>query len=178
MNINEKISILDGPMGTELDRRGSDTTLPLWSARALIENPELVKSIHIDYINAGAEIITTNTFRTQDRTIETARLSNITGKELTSQAVDLAKEARDVTKPCSIAGSIAPLEDCYSPDLVPSNLILRKEHPKMVKWLAENEVDIFLIETMNTFREGKIAFQKFQATLLMHRRHSKLILSR
>lgn len=157
---NLKLKILDGPMGTELDRRGLDTTLPLWSARTLIEDPEQVKKVHIEYINAGADIITTNTFRTQDRTITNAnlKLKGITGKKLTKVAIDMAQEARNLTRNCLIAGSIAPIEDCYSPELVPTNRILIKEHTNMVSYLAEG-VDLFLIETMNSFREAKVALQ-------------------
>lgn len=47
--------LLDGATGTELDRRGVNTRLPLWSARALIEAPTVVRAIHADYINAGAD---------------------------------------------------------------------------------------------------------------------------
>lgn len=159
MTNNRKIAILDGPMGTELNRRGSDTTLPLWSARSLIKEPELVKQIHIDYINAGADIITTNTFRTQDRTLLRVKMPGVSGEDLTRLAVELAKEARDSTRKCLIAGSIAPLEDCYSPNLVPSNEILEKEHAKMVNWLANYGTDYFFIETMNTFREAKVAYE-------------------
>jgi len=153
-NFNRGILLLDGPMGTEIDRRGGDTTLPLWSARALIEQPEVVKQIHLDFIKSGADIITTNTFRTQDWTIK----FNITGhyaKNLTKLAVELAQEARDTLNAKTIiAGSISPLEDCYSPELVPSDLILSREHKKMVHWLVEANVDVLLIETMNTIREA------------------------
>ena len=56
--------ILDGAMGTELNRRGVNTELPLWTADSNILYPDLVQSIHEDYIQSGADIITTNTFRT------------------------------------------------------------------------------------------------------------------
>ncbi|HEU4725238.1 MAG TPA: homocysteine S-methyltransferase family protein, partial [Candidatus Eisenbacteria bacterium] len=55
--------LLDGAMGTELDRRGVATPLPLWSAQALIDAPEVVRAIHEDYLRAGADVITANTFR-------------------------------------------------------------------------------------------------------------------
>ena len=56
--------ILDGAMGTELKNRGVKIPLPLWSAEANVIHPDIVKSIHQDYIFSGADIITTNTFRT------------------------------------------------------------------------------------------------------------------
>ena len=57
--------ILDGATGTELNRRGVDTGLPLWSANALINERDarVLLDIHEDYLRAGADIITTNTFR-------------------------------------------------------------------------------------------------------------------
>ena len=60
--------ILDGAMGTQLLDRGLDLKLPLWSAEILELSPKIIEEIHKDYINAGAEIITTNTFRTTTRT--------------------------------------------------------------------------------------------------------------
>lgn len=154
MMINQEVLLLDGPMGTEIDRRGGNTSLPLWSARALIEQPEVVKQIHLDYIKSGADIITTNTFRTQDWTIKNSQTDH-QAKILTKLAVELAQEARDALNAKTlIAGSISPLEDCYSPELVPSDLILSREHKKMVHWLVEAKVDVLLIETMNTIREA------------------------
>ena len=57
-----EILIMDGGMGTEILHRGVPTTLPLWSAEALLTHPEIVQHIHEDYIEAGAQIIITNTF--------------------------------------------------------------------------------------------------------------------
>ena len=51
-------------MGTELMDRGLKMPLPLWSADTNITDPEIVKAVHKDYVNAGADIIGTNTFRT------------------------------------------------------------------------------------------------------------------
>ena len=51
--------LLDGAMGTELQNRGIDIPLPLWSADANIKHPEVVINIHKDYINSGADIVTT-----------------------------------------------------------------------------------------------------------------------
>jgi homocysteine S-methyltransferase len=50
--------ILDGATGTELERRGVATRLPLWSARALDSNPELVHQIHADYVASGVDVVT------------------------------------------------------------------------------------------------------------------------
>src|SRR5690606_11999397 len=60
--------LLDGPTGTELERRGFHLPPPLWSAAAIDQVPELLESIHRDYIHAGATVITANTFRTNPAT--------------------------------------------------------------------------------------------------------------
>ena len=65
--------ILDGATGTELERRGGATTLPLWSADALLQAPALVGRIHRDYAEAGAQALTANSFRTQRRSARAQR---------------------------------------------------------------------------------------------------------
>jgi homocysteine S-methyltransferase len=150
--------ILDGAMGTELQRRGVDTDIPLWSANALIGSPEIVLQIHKEYIEAGADIITANTFRTTRRTMRRAGLPD-RSRQLTMTAVDLAHQACEFfpDRELLIAGSIAPLEDCYRPDLVPGDRELREEHAELAARLVENGVDFILLETMNTMREAYAA---------------------
>ena len=72
-------------MGTELERRGVDVSLPLWSAAAVEEHPEIVQAIHNDHVSAGAEIITTATFRTLPRTF----------MKITDNPDEAAKRAKD-----------------------------------------------------------------------------------
>jgi S-methylmethionine-dependent homocysteine/selenocysteine methylase len=156
--------LLDGATGTELDRRGLDTSLPLWSARALIEQPDVVRSIHSAYLAAGAELITTNTFRTHRRTLDRAGQID-RARELTQLAVQLAREAIDQSDGSAyIAGSISPLEDCYAPHLVPSDDELRAEHLAMARDLADAGCDVMWIETMNTIREAVIAKEAAKST--------------
>lgn len=157
--------ILDGAMGTELQRRDVDTGLPLWSANALMVHPEVVLQIHKDYIEAGADIITTNTFRTTRRTFRRANLPD-RSLQFTKSAVALARQARDEfpDRTILLAGSIAPLEDCYRPDLVPSDADLSAEHSEIAGRLALEGVDFILLETMNTIREAYAACKAAKAT--------------
>ena len=64
---NNQVRLLDGAMGTELMRAGLDLSLPIWSGDVNLTHPEYVKKIHEAYLNAGADILTTNTFRTTPR---------------------------------------------------------------------------------------------------------------
>lgn len=149
--------LLDGATGTELQRRGVDTSLPLWSARALLEAPDVLRAIHADYVAAGADLITTNTFRTHRRTLTRAGCGE-RARELTQFAVTLAREAAQQTdRKIFVAGSMSPLEDCYSPQRVPPDGELWIEHAEMARDLVLAGCDLLLVETMNTIREAVIA---------------------
>lgn len=157
--------VLDGAMGTELQRRGVDVGLPLWSANALLVAPDVVLQIHRESIDASADIITTATFRTTARTFRRAALPDRSAA-LTRQAVELAKRARAgfPDREVLIAGSIAPLEDCYRPDLVPPAGELAAEHGEIAVRLAREGVDFLLLETMGSVREINAAARAAAAT--------------
>ena len=152
--------ILDGATGTELNRRGVDTGLPLWSANALMNDHDakILQHIHEDYLRAGADIITTNTFRTHRRALAPSGNAD-RALELTRKAVEIARAAIASVKsdsPKFVAGSISTLEDCYRPDLVPPDDELRAEHFERIRHLIACGVDLILIETINTIREAVI----------------------
>lgn len=155
--------VLDGAMGTELERRGLRASLPLWSAHALLEAPEMVRVIHSEYAAAGAQILTANTFRTQRRALGREGLAD-RAEELTRLAVTLAREGAGEREDVLIAGSAPTLEDCYRPDLVPSDAELEREHGAHADALAAGGVDLILIETMNTAREARIAARAARAS--------------
>ena len=147
--------ILDGAMGSELIKRG--LTLPeyIWSADANINYPELVLQIHREYVDAGADYITTNTFRTTPRAYLKTGINNKKASQMAKnslmQAVEIANNtALSTTK---IIGSIAPLEDCYKPDLFPGRDVAILEFSQLGKWMTEAGVDILLLETMNSMAE-------------------------
>ncbi|MCE9647798.1 MAG: homocysteine S-methyltransferase family protein [Chloroflexi bacterium] len=152
--------ILDGATGTELNRRGVDTGLPLWSANALMNDRDAktLQQIHEDYLRAGADIITTNTFRTHRRALAPSGNAD-RSLELTRRAVDIARAAIanvPSDSPRFVAGSLSTLEDCYRPDLVPPEDELRAEHSERIHHLVECGVDLILIETINSIREALV----------------------
>jgi S-methylmethionine-dependent homocysteine/selenocysteine methylase len=145
--------LLDAAMGTELERRGIDSRLPLWSARALIDAPDIVLSIHRENARAGADVLTANTFRTHRRSLAKEGLGDVAA-ELTRKAVSLARRAaRESGRDVFVFGSLSPLEDCYRPDLVASDSDLEREHGDQARALAEAGVDAILAETQNTVVE-------------------------
>jgi homocysteine S-methyltransferase len=166
--------LLDGATGTELERRAVDVGLPLWSANALLTAPHVLRQIHADYMRAGAEIITADTFRTHRRNLVAAGMGH-RAEELTRMAVRIARSAirartdvfdpeKRARKEVFIAGSMGPLEDCYSPDLVPPQEACEREHAEMAQHLADADVDLILVETMNTVREAYAATHAARAT--------------
>ena len=145
-------------MGDELIARG----LPrrgLWSAKALLDNPELVQSVHRDYIEAGADIITTNSYSTIPSYLGKEGLAD-QYEQLTSQA---GKLARSTVEACNlpnvrVAGSIPPLDESYRYDLVPPDDEAEPIYQNLVRALNP-WVDLFLCETMSSAREAKNAAQ-------------------
>jgi S-methylmethionine-dependent homocysteine/selenocysteine methylase len=147
--------ILDGATGTELERRGAGHPPPLWSAGALLSAPEVVEAIHREYVEAGADIIVANTFRTNPRTLRAAgRWSE--GAALNRLAIDLARRATG-GRSVLVVASVAPVEDCYRPERVPAESVLQAEHEEMMAWLAAAQPDLIWIETMNTLCEARTA---------------------
>ncbi|MEL6346672.1 MAG: homocysteine S-methyltransferase family protein [Myxococcota bacterium] len=149
-----RVVLLDGPMGTVLADRGVETPAPLWSAAALTTHPALVHQLHCEYAQAGATVHTANTFRT------TRRAAGPTWKALLNQAVQLARDAAPDGH--RIAGSIAPLEDCYEPARSPP--CPGPEHALAANALVAAGCDLLLCETFPHVPEGLAAVEAAVAT--------------
>lgn len=145
-------TLLDGPMGSQLTDRGVETSLPLWSARALWQAPSVVSTIHRDYVEAGATVHRANTFRA------TPRLLGGEWFRWAKQAVLLARKV--VPAGQKVAGSVGPLEDCYSPEKSPPAEVARAEHRELVVLLAELKVDLLLCESFPNPAEALIAVEE------------------
>jgi S-methylmethionine-dependent homocysteine/selenocysteine methylase len=165
--VRGEVLLLDGAMGTELGRRGVATPLPLWSAEALRTAPDVVQAIHEDYARAGADVLTTATFRTTARSMRRAGRPEEDAATLTRGAVAAARAARDRAgseRDIRIAGAMAPLEDCYRPELAPVAAEAASEHGVHAALLAEAGVDLILVETMNSIVEAVEAVRAAVAT--------------
>ena len=150
--------ILDGAMGTALMMRGVKSPLPLWSAAANFENFDDIVSIHKEYIKSGSNIITTNTFRTTPRTFRKAGYSKSDALIKSEHSLMLAIEAANIARKgrsVLIAGSVAPLEDCYEPHQFPGKNIARDEYLHLINIFNRQAVDLLLYETMGNFEEIK-----------------------
>ena len=146
-------------MGTQLISHGIKLPLPLWSAQANIEESQIVQSIHKDYVEAGADIITTNTFRTTTWSYRRAEYSpkraSRKAKDSLMKAIDLARSVN----PKILAGSITSINDCYEPDEFPGKSIAEDSYGETIEWFIEGGVDTVLLETMGHLDEINIALE-------------------
>lgn len=92
---NQKIVIIDGAMATELEARGCDLNDDLWSARILMAQPELIRAVHLDYFNNGADIAITASYQATVEGFAKRGLSREQALDLIKKSVQLAQEARD-----------------------------------------------------------------------------------
>jgi S-methylmethionine-dependent homocysteine/selenocysteine methylase len=161
--------LLDGGIGTEILRRNVS-----WSDHQVTRLPDVIRSIHEDYIRAGADVITTNTFQLSQRSfrnhfrdldhmrhIGASGLEN-RAAELLRAAVKLAVDGRErvrATHSVAVAGSITTMEWCFRPDLAPSPKEAKAEYREIIEVMAESGVDLILLETFNSVGEAKVALE-------------------
>ncbi|KAL3603596.1 hypothetical protein D5086_004455 [Populus alba] len=90
------VAIIDGGLATELERHGADLNDPLWSAKCLLTSPHLVRAVHLDYLEAGADIIITASYQATIQGFEAKGFSRGDSEALLRKSVEIACEARDV----------------------------------------------------------------------------------
>ncbi len=153
------ILLLDGATGTELEKRGVPMNSKAWSAEAILTHPDIVQAVHEDYLRAGAEIITANTFSTARHILLRAGLM-AQFRQLNRQAVRLAARAREeeATSPAVIAGSIAPTTFCSDPTkCYPPLAEAYSWYLEQAEILAEAGVDLLIIEMIEDIEQASLA---------------------
>ena len=150
--------VLDGAMSTPLERLGADTNNDLWTAKALIDNKELVYEVHKMYFEAGADLIITDTYQANVQAFEKVGYSEKEARNLIKKAVKIAQKARDdyenrTGKHNYIAGTIGPYGAYlangseYRGDYELSVEEYQQFHLPRIEELVNAEVDILAIET-------------------------------
>ena len=156
MNLPDRPILLDGGMGRELRTRGVNVLTSIWSANGLLEAPDVVRQIHQDYISAGADIITTNTYGLVRQNLAKEGIENLF-EMLNILACGLAEQARQKSaSSVLIAGSLPPLAGSYRPDLVGRLDDMLPLYQEQTELLAPH-VDLILCETMSSAAEGRAA---------------------
>jgi len=150
------VTLLDGGMGFELQLRGVKVpshTESIWSALALIEDPDAVVDVHAAYIEAGADVLTINNYAVTPPILAREGMEHRL-EELTGLAVDLAEKACSETgcRP-RLAGSFPPLETSYRADLVKGREEVLEGYRRIASVLA-GRVDLILCETLANSHEA------------------------
>src|SRR5262249_50287808 len=91
----QPIVVLDGALATELERRGADLRDALWSAKVLMEQPEIIRAVHADYFAAGAACRAPASYQATFEGFARRGLSTDQAADLMRRSVQLAVEARD-----------------------------------------------------------------------------------
>lgn len=151
------ITLLDGGMGQELLKRSNKDITPLWSTQVMIDEPDIVRDVHIDYISAGARVITLNAYTmTPERLVRDGQIEDF--EKLQVAAINAAISARKAAgiPEVKIPGCLPPLVATYHAEVTPKYEAMLKSYSKIVAIQAPH-VDVFLCETMSSIAEAKAA---------------------
>jgi methionine synthase I (cobalamin-dependent)/5,10-methylenetetrahydrofolate reductase len=153
--IEQGVLLLDGAMGTLLHERGVPASACLEQVN--LDNPDLVRFLHVDYIQAGADIIETNTFSANRVLLARHGLGDRT-REINARAVDIARRAREqLRSSVFIAGAIGPIGVGVPSGGDVSLKEARQAFAEQVQALSEAGADLILIETFPTLAEAREA---------------------
>ena len=154
-----KVLVIDGGMGTELQRRGVPMDEVAWSGTAVLSHPEVVRAVHEDYIRAGADVIITNTFGSTRQMLGGAGFGAQV-EEVHRRAVALAKEARAATiDRVAIAGSLSPSPPGFDRHAYPppeEELAVYRESAQL---LANSGVDLIALEMLEDTTHAPLAMR-------------------
>ena len=148
--------VLDGAVGSEIARLGGGLHQAAWCGVANVTHPDIVRQVHASYLEAGADVITANTFATCRHVLSAADLGDRCG-EVTGRAVLLAREAIDVVepgRPVAVAGSMSntlawrPGTYHADPRFKPTLEQEEVNYREMAETLAEAGVDVIITEMM------------------------------
>lgn len=143
--------LLDGAMGSLLQQRGIKSHPQLWMSLANITQPDEVVKIHEAYVKAGADIITTNTFRTNPVSVKNSNVK-INSSEFVRKSVELAREAIG-DKKLILAGSNPSAEDCYQVERRISKKEIESNHAQHIESLMSAGCNFILNETQSHLDE-------------------------
>jgi S-methylmethionine-dependent homocysteine/selenocysteine methylase len=168
-----EVVVLDGALGSVLVARGVR-----WRDHGLRTDAAAVQALHVDYLEAGAQVLRTNTFQLNRRVYQNvfrdpAHMRHIGAPDLAervpklvARAVQLARSAREQANRADvpIAGVMSPLEHCFRPDLAPNAEQAQAEHAELAQLLAQAGVDMLFLQSMSTLDETRAALETARDT--------------
>jgi S-methylmethionine-dependent homocysteine/selenocysteine methylase len=159
----KNLKILDGGMSRELLRLGAELKQPEWSALALMNSPAIVRQVHEEFIAAGADVITTNSYALVPFHIGEERFKT-DGPRLIALSGELARAAADACKDRKIlvAGSLPPIFGSYEPqNFDPARV---QDYLKVLVGNLAPHVDVWLGETLSLMAEAEAVATAVAAT--------------
>ena len=157
--------IIDGGMGTELQRRGVPMNEVVWSGAAVLTHPQVAQAVHEDYIRAGADIIITNTFgSTRQMLAGIGREADV--RQVHQRAVSLAQEARAATadRSVAIAGSLSTSPPEFDHGAYPPPEEELSVYRESAQLLADAGVDLIALEMLEETTHAPLAMRAAKET--------------
>jgi homocysteine S-methyltransferase len=167
----QRFLVLDGGLATELERRGANLRDPLWSARVLLDQPEAIRAVHLDYLRAGADVIVGASYQASLEGLLRHGLSVRGAETVLRRSVALAVDARDeFLATTSLKGRVRPLVAAsigpygaflhdgseYRGDYGLTDRELRAFHQPRLEVLATAGADLMACETIPSRREADV----------------------
>jgi len=151
------ILLLDGGMGQELIKRSSKEITPLWSTQVMIDEPDIVRDLHVDYILAGSRVITLNAYTmTPQRLTRDGQIKDFETLQLAAIHAATSARTKAGIAGVKIAGCLPPLVASYHAEVAPTYDEMLASYSQIVAVQAPH-VDVFLCETMPSVAEAKAA---------------------
>ena len=160
------LRVLDGGMATELERRGCDLSGPLWSAHVLDSSPEIVRQVHLDYLRADADCISTVSYQVSALGYAELGRSASDASHALRQSVEIARAAVDdyrqeSSRPTFIAASLGPYGAALHNgaefhgryDIAFDDLV--RVHAERLAIVADTEADLVAFETVPSLEEAQ-----------------------
>ena len=158
LHLDGSVKILDAGMGKTLAMKGVEVPNTIWSAKALLAAPDVVQEIHTENIEAGADIISTNSYGIIMSDLNKEGLAD-RFDELNQLAGEIAQQAAEASeKKTLVAASLPPQNGSYRPDRVLDEPLLVDLYNRQMN-LLEPYVDFFLFETMSSINEAQAALK-------------------
>ena len=165
----QDVIVLDGAFATELEARGFSVNDALWSAKALFERPDLVREVHLDYLRAGADVVTSASYQATVEGFMKRGFSKEEAAALIQKSIQLAQEARDLYlaeregngRVPFVAASVGPygayLADGseYRGDYGIDEDVLVAFHAERLALLAKAKPDLLACETIPSLVEAR-----------------------
>ncbi|KAK2648388.1 hypothetical protein Ddye_015877 [Dipteronia dyeriana] len=153
-------AVIDGGLATELESHGADLNDPLWSAKCLLSSPHLIHRVHLDYLEAGADIIITASYQATIQGFEAKGFPKEKGETMLKKSVEIACEARDTyyercsESSCDVTGDGKILK--HRPILVAASVGSYGAYLADGSEYSGNYGDAITLETLKDFHRRRV----------------------